>query len=147
MIDEMTPGAAQTPQTARLLHRSLLGGLLMIAAVFLFLGFGLHTVPLLVPGRETLIIGYVLAACGVAPLVFVVFAANSRVPARTSGQGDAAFWLRAFGPVLSIWAIVEGAGIIGAVGALLTGLLAPAVVCVIALVCLAMLSPGHFENA
>ena len=41
----------------------------------------------------------------------------------------------------------DGAGIIAAVGALLTGSLASALTVAIAVGCLVVLGPGHFENA
>ena len=148
MNGPMTSGATpQTAQTARVLHAALLGGLLAISAVFLVLAFGAHAAPLIVARTTTVTIGYLLAGCAMISIVTGVGVLKPRVPPRTSGQDDAAFWLVALGPVMSVWAIVEGAGIMAAVGALLTGLLAPAIVVVIALGCLVMFRPGYFESA
>jgi len=139
-----TPGS---PQAARVLHRALLGGLLTISAVFLFIALGLHDAPLMNAGNNTSIVGNVLAACGIMPIVLGLFVLKPRVPMRTSGQDEAAFWRTALYAVIPVWAVIEGAGIVGAVGALLTGSLAPALIVAIALGCLVVFSPGHFESA
>ena len=115
--------------------------------MFLFLTFGLHAAPLLKGGDQVVMIGYLLAACGIAPIVTALLVLKPRVPARASGQDDAAFWHGALGPAIAVWAVFEGSGIIGAVGALLTGFPAPAILVVIALGCLVMFGPSHFENA
>lgn len=139
-----TPGS---PQSARVLHRALLGGLLMISAAFLFIALGLHDAPLMTAGDTTSMTGYVLAACGIMPIILGLLILKPRVPMRSSGQDAAAFWRVALGPVISVWAVVEGAGIIGAVGALLAGSLASALTVAIALGCLIVFGPSHFENA
>lgn len=150
MVGEMivvigdTPGS---PRSARVLHRALLGGLLTICAVFVLIALGLHDAPLMAAGDTASMVGYVLAACGVMPILLGLLILKPRVPMRSSGQDDAAFWHVALGPVISVWAVVEGAGIIGAVGALLTGSLAPGLAVAIALGCLVATGPSHFENA
>jgi len=130
-----------------MLHRALVGGLLTICVVFLVIALGLHDAPLMAAGETTLMVGYVLAACSVMPIILGLLILKPRVPTRSSGQDDAAFWQLALGPVVSVWAVIEGAGIIGAVGALLTGSLAPAVAVAIALGSLVAFGPSHFDNA
>ncbi len=142
VIDE-TPGS---PQSARLLHRVLLGGLLLISTLFLLIIYGLDGAPLMPPGDRAATVGWVLAASGLLPIVLGLFILKPRVPMRASGQDDAGFWRVALRAVLSVWVVFESAGIIGAVGGLLTGYWAPAGVVVIALSCLLLMGPGHFEN-
>ena len=143
----MTTGTTpQAAQTARVIHGALLGGLLAIAAVFLFLVFGMHVGPLMPEGKTTAMIGYLLAACALLSMVAGFALLKPHVPTRSSGQDAAAFWSAALGPAISVWAVVEGSGIMAAVGALLTGLLAPAIVVVIALGCLVMVRPSQLDG-
>ena len=144
VVTSETPGS---PQAARVIHRALLGGLLMICAVFLLIGLGLHDAPLMLAGKNTSIVGYVLAACGIMPIILGLLFLKPRVPIRSLGQDEAAFWRTAQYAVIPVWAVFEGSGIIGAVGALLTGSLAPAFLVAIALGCLVLFSPSHFESA
>ena len=136
-----------SPQSARGLHRVLIGGLLMISAVFVFITLGLHDAPLMAGRDAASVTGYVLAACGIMPIILGLLILKPRGPVRSSGQGDASFWQVAMGPVIAVWVVLEGGGIIGAVGALLTGSLASVLTVAIALGCLVALGPSHFENA
>ncbi len=106
----------------------------------------MHIAPLLTVGGDVALIGYILAFAGLIPIVLAVLVLKPRVPDRAPGQSDAAFWQVAIYPTIPVWALFEGAGILGAVGALLTGLWAPAAVVVISLACLLLMGPGHFEN-
>ena len=149
MVGEMNVdigGPLGTPHTARVMHRVLIVGLLLIAVVFLVITIGLHDAPLMAAGDATSRIGYLFAASGLVPIVLAMFIFKPRVPTRSAGQDDAAFWRVALGPAISVWVMIEGAGIISAVGALLSGSLASALVVAIALGCLVMFSPSHFEN-
>ncbi|MEI2721892.1 MAG: hypothetical protein V9E87_17545 [Gemmatimonadales bacterium] len=134
-------------RAARVMHTALLGGLLTISAVFLFLGVGLHVAPLIRAGDGVVIIGTILAAVGLLPIVLGVLVFRPKVPARTSGQGDAAYWQGALGPALVVWVLCEGGGVMAAVGALLTGLWAPIVTVAVAVTCLVLMGPGRFENS
>jgi hypothetical protein len=143
----MTTGMNPDPsRSARLLHLVLLGGLVTISMVFLVLTFGLKVAPLLPGGEDVAFIGNVLAAAGIVPIILAMLVLRPRVPARTPGQTTTAFWQGAVGPALVVWTLIEGGGIIGAVGALLTGLLTPVVPAVAALSCLVLIGPSHFEN-
>jgi hypothetical protein len=135
------------PRTARVLHLALLGGLLVIVAMFLFLVFGVLGAPLLTSADETSFIGYVLAAFGLLALVLAVLVLRPRVPTRSSGQSDAEYWQDAFQPALLVWTALEGGGITCAVGALLTGHWAPMAVVVAAVGCFVALRPSHFDNS
>lgn len=144
----ITDAAAQTPENARRLHRALLVGLLVISAVFLVVGIEMHAAPLLVAGAGTAMIGYALAACCVALIISALFVLKPRViPPRAPGQDAAAYWRGALGGALGVWFLIAAAGISSAVGALITGTLAPTIVVVIALGCLVTFGPNHFENA
>lgn len=136
-----------TPQSARMLHRILIAGLLVVVALFLLIAIGLHGAPLMTRGHTASIVGYLMAACAAAPIVLGVLILKPRVPSRAAGADDRAFWQAASGPVIAVWVVLEGGGIIAAVGALLTGSLAPVLALVIAIGSLAVLGPSHFENA
>jgi hypothetical protein len=134
-------------RAARVMHTALLGGLLTISAVFLFLGFGLHVAPLIRDAKGAAMIGYILAAAGLMPIIIAMLILRPKVPTRTSGQSDAGYWQGALGPALSVWVLCEGGGITAAVGALLTGLWAPMVTVAVAVTCLVLMGPGRFENS
>ena len=134
-------------RAARVMHTALLGGLLTISAVFLFLGFGLHVAPLIRDAYGVAMIGYILGAAGLLPIIIAMLILRPKVPARTSGQSDTAYWQGALGPALAVWVLCEGGGITAAVGALITGLWAPIVTVVMAVTCLVLMGPGRFENS
>jgi hypothetical protein len=134
------------PRTARLLHRALLGGLLTITAVFLYLGIGIHVAPLITVG-DVRVIGYTLAAAGALLIVLALLVLKPRVPERRSGQDDVAFWGVAIYPMIAVWALLDAAGFIGALGALLTGLWPPAALVAVAATCLLILGPNRIESA
>lgn len=134
------------PRAARLLHRVLLGGLLVIVALFLFLVLGVLGASLLGSAEEASFIGYTIAAFGLLALVLAVLVVRPRVPMRSSGQSHTEYWQAALQSALLVWTIVEGAGITCAVGALLTGHWAPMVVVAAAVGCFVVFRPSHFEN-
>lgn len=142
-----TGGTSGFPQSVRMIHRALLSGLLVISAAFLFIALGRHNAPLMTAGDTTSLVGDVLAACGIMLIVLGLFILKPRVPLRSSGEDDAAYWRMAIGPVIVVWAVVEGSGIIAAIGALLTRSPAPALAVAIAIGCLILLGPSHFEGA
>jgi hypothetical protein len=142
-----TPAPVADPvRASRVVHAALIGGLVVVCVVFGLLTYAAHAAPLLPPGNGATMMGYVLAGCGVAAMVLAFVIAKPRIPERRSGQHEAAYWQEAIYPAIAFWAVFEGAGIVGAIGALLTGLLAPALVVVLAVVGLVAFGPGNFEN-
>jgi hypothetical protein len=135
-----------TPHSARVLHRVLFGGLLLLSVIFLLITFGLHDAPLMAPGESATMIGFVFAASGLILVIAAITFFRQRVPTRASGQDDATFWRAALGPAVSVWVMIVGAGMISAVGALLTGSLASALVVAFALDRLLRFPPSHFES-
>ena len=135
-----------SPHSARVIHRVLLGGLLLISILFMVIALDLHGLPLVPAGDTADVVGYVLAACAIMTNMLALIILRRRVPLRSSSRDDKSFWPVAFGPVISLWVVIEGSGIIGAVGWLLTGSLASMLAVVFAISCLGVLRPSHFEN-
>jgi len=132
-------------RASRVLHRALLGGLVVISTVFLVLGL-MDVAPLIRDAEGVAIIGYLLAGIGLLPIIVGMLVLRPRVPRRGSGQSEAEYWQGALGPAMLVWTLTEAGGIMCAVGALITGLWAPMVVVAVALTCLGVTGPGHFEN-
>lgn len=133
-------------RASRLLHRALLGGLVVIPAVFVVLGV-MGVAPLISGGEGVLIIGYGLAGVSMLQLIVGMLVFRPRVPTRSSSRSDAEFWQGALGPAVHVWSLFEAGGITSALGALMTGLVAPMVVVVAALACLAFVGPSYFEHS
>lgn len=131
---------------ARMVHLALLGGLAGISVIFLVVGLMLDAAPLIRDAEGVAIIGYTLAGVGALPIIVAMLVFRPRVPTRRSGEGESDYWQRAFGPALLTWTLAEAGGMIGAVGALVTGLWATLLLVVAAIACLVLLRPGVFEE-
>jgi hypothetical protein len=127
----------------RLLHFSLTGGIAMAGAVFIFLvrlqgrSFGMS--------RD---VGLVLAGIAVGLVAAASTFARRRIPERPSDQSPETFWANpdATGGAILLWALLEGAGLVGWVGYLLTGVTATAAAGVIAFGALLVLRPSRLEG-
>ena len=142
-----TTAQQPTRSSISILYLALLGGLLSVSLVFGFL-FLLGTAPLLPPGDDTVLIATVLAVVGMAPLLGGFFWARPRVPVKPTEQGVDAYWQdqATFQRALMMWVLWEGAGMIGAVGTVLTGSYYPATVTVVALALYLTNGPGYLEE-
>jgi len=138
--------AAGRRQTFLVLHLALVAGLFasfLAFAVLLWMG----TAPLL-PADGAEGIAFALAALALGPITIGLIWARPRVPARRPDQPVEAFWQ---GPAtgsraLLLWALWEGAALLGAVGTVLTGSLIPAATALVALALLLTHGPGHLEG-
>lgn len=85
------------------------------------------------------------ASCTLA--VASVFA-RRRIPERRLDQAPDTFWANpgATGAAILLWALIEGAGLVGWVGYLLTGVTAPALSAVIAIGALLVFRPSRLEG-
>lgn len=132
----------------RVLHGVITAGLAVILAVFLLLTYGLHQAPVLFPGNPSPVIAYLLLAASLTVLSTALLVFKARVPARRSGQSVEEFWgMEARGSALLFWVLLEGGGIVGAVGFLITGSLIPAIGAVGAIYLFLTNGPGYFEEA
>lgn len=143
MVTDQAPLVANARRVVRILHTALLSGLLLCGAI-LYLVRRLQ--PPSVGGLP--IVNLVFALVSVALLVIALGAVRPKVPDRRSEQDSAAYWSDAgsLGIALVLWSMIEGAGLVGAVGHFLTGGIAPAVAFALALATLAMLGPGRLEG-
>lgn len=127
----------------RVLHLALTLGL-TLAGVVLFIVRRVQQLPVLVPAA----VGIALAVVAVCTLVVAVAVVRPRVPLQAPEQTPEMYWGDATVrlTVLFLWVAVEGAGLFGAVGYILTGATAPAIALVLGIVTLATLGPGRFEQ-
>src|SRR5687767_334039 len=110
-----------TAATAQPLHRSLGIGLVMMAAVMSFLRYrGLA--PALPPDNIRLI-AYALSGFSVVLVAVAVVVIKPRVPDRRPQQSVEDYWStpEVGAKAFLVWFLMEGAGIMAAVGYLLTG--------------------------
>ena len=130
-------------RTMRVLHLALTLSLSLAGAV-LFIVRRVQQLPALVPPA----VGIALAVAAVSTLVVAVTVVRPRVPLQAPEQRADVYWGDATVrlTVLFLWVAVEGAGLLGAVGYLLTGATAPAIALVLGIVTLATLGPRRFEQ-
>ena len=116
------PPLANAPRVVRILHTALLGGLILSGAT-LYLARRLSQPP---PVGEARVLTLVLAVVSVGVLVIAVGMLRPRVPERRSEQNPEAYWTDASrAAAIVLWAAIEGAGLVGAVGYFLTAAAAP----------------------
>lgn len=139
---------AAAPASAAQLHRFLGTGLVLLAGVFLLLTY-LRIAPILPADTVTPVIAYGSSAIAVALMAAALFVLKPRVPACTLGQSVEEFWSTPAmgGQVFMIWFLVEGAGMIAAVGYFLTGQPAAAFVTGLAIAAYWLCGPNLFAKA
>ena len=127
----------------RVMHLALTLGL-TLAGVVLAVVRRVQEMPPLVP----LAVGIALTVAAASALVVAVMVVRPRVPEQTPEQTPDTYWDDATVRmrVIVLWAAVEGAGMLGAVGYILTGATAPAIALVLVIVTLATLGPRRFEQ-
>jgi hypothetical protein len=87
----------------------------------------------------------VFAVISVGLLGIALSVLRPRVPETRAGQQPDAYWRDAgsLGAALLLWATIEGAGMLGAVGYFLTGGIGPAIAFALALAALGILGPAR----
>ena len=125
----------------RVLHVAMTLGLVLIAGVFLSLRR-------LKPGFDVWPpIGLVTAGFAVVQLAAVLGILIPRMPRRPADQSPDDYWMTvARGDAIIVWAMLEAAGLLSAVGYLLTGAVASTATGVVAIVALALMGPARFEG-
>jgi hypothetical protein len=143
----MTPSpvpVANAARIVRILHTALLGGLFM-SGVTLYLVRRVSPPPSVGEGPTLAILLAVVSAVllGVAMSVL-----RPRIPDRRPEQDSETYWRDANsrGAAIVLWATIEGAGMVGAVGYFLTGGIAPAVAFALAFAALLILRPARIDG-
>jgi hypothetical protein len=138
------PQLPNASRVVRILHTALLGGLFLCGAV-LYLVRRVSPPPAV---GEAPTLTLVLAVGSVVLLGVAVGLLRPRVPDRRPEQDADAYWSDAGsrGPAIVLWATIEGAGLVGAVGYFVTGGTAPAVGFALALAALVLLRPGRLDG-
>jgi len=139
-LDDVTRGV-------KLLHLILLGGGVLVALVFVLM-VKLRG-PILVPDSGTEVIAFSFAGIGLTAVAFAVLLLRPRIPERGSSEQLSDYWRAgtARQRSLILWIICENAGIIAALGFLLTGHFAALAVLALALMALAWFGPARLAGA
>jgi hypothetical protein len=134
--------------TVPLLHRFLGIGLVMVATVFVALGF-VGIAPLLPREGASPVIAYAMSGFAVVLGVVALLFLKPRVPDRKPGQSVEQYWSApdAGARVLPVWFLLEGAGITSSIGYLLTGEPVALIVAVVAITVFWLCGPNTFDRA
>jgi FtsH-binding integral membrane protein len=135
---------APNARAMRVIHLALTLGLTLAGVVF----YLVRRVQQLPPLVHSPAVGIALAVAAASALVVAVTVVRPRVPEQAPEQTRDSYWEVATVrmTVIVLWAAVEGAGLLGAVGYILTGATAPAIALALGIVTLATLGPGRFEQ-
>jgi hypothetical protein len=131
-------------RATRILHGALVVGLVLVGGTFYVL---LRVLQGPLGGAPN--IGVVLAGLAVGLLVVASTVLRRRVPERRFDQSQDEYWasVESRGASIVLWAVVDGAGLIGWVGYVLTGGAAPAAAAVLSIVTLIFfLRPSRLEG-
>jgi hypothetical protein len=141
---DRAPQLANAPRVVRILHTALLGGLILSGAMLYLVRRVLQPPSV----GEARVLTLVLAVVSVVLLVIAVGALRPKIPDRRPEQDVNAYWGDADsrGSAIVLWAAIEGAGLVGAIGYFLTGATAPAVAFALAFAALALFRPGRLEG-
>jgi len=135
--------SAGATRAVRIVHAALVAGLSMVGATFLVLlralrmnfGFGAG-------------LGRLFAVMSLVVLAVALFFLRSRIPQRRSDQSPDEYWSahESRDAAVILWAIVQGAGMVGWVGYLLTGSVAPGLIAVVSILSLILIRPSRIEG-
>ena len=132
---------AASARTVRVMHTALIASVLLFAVVVQFVLrpalVGSTTLPpLMVEG----LVGVALAACALSLLL------RRRVPRRSTDESADLFWARASVPAFRMWALLEGASLLGVYLYARTGTSAPLGVALVAVVLSIVLNPMYLQK-
>jgi len=127
----------------RILHGALVAGLVLVGGTFILV--------LRVQGRplgSAPSSGEVLAGISVALLIGAYAILRRRIPERRFDQSQDDYWASAEtrGACIVLWALVDGAGLVGWVGYVLTGVAVPAAAAALAILTLMLFRPSRIEG-
>jgi hypothetical protein len=134
------PTATQTARTIRLMHASMILGVILFALVTHFVlkpSFG-DSGALPVPAN--ILLGASLAACVISILL------RRRIPHRSTAESADLYWATAATPALVAWAPLEFAAMIGVFVYSRTGAQPALALAILEILLFVMLSPRYFER-
>ena len=137
----------RTPSTVPLLHRFLGFGMFAIAGTFTGLiatGIG----PLIKePGSEQQL-AWIMTGISLAVGATALLVLKPRVPERRPGQSVQEYWsnIEIAGKAMTVWFLLEGAGMLAAIAFLLTGVSAAGLVMALTIVAFWMTGPNTFAK-
>jgi hypothetical protein len=135
--------AASSLRVVRIVHAALVIGLIWVGVTFVLLlrvfGFDL--------GFDAAL-ARVFAGVGVGILTIALLFLRGRTPARRMEQAPEDYWASSevLAGAIPFWAAIEGAGLVGWIGYLLTGEMLPAAVAMVAIVLLLVFRPSRTEG-
>ena len=135
--------AASSLRVVRIVHAALTIGLIWVGVTFVLLlrvfgmdfGFGAGLAP-------------IFAGLSAAILAIALFFLRGRTPARPMNQPPEDYWAsnEVLAAAITFWAALEGAGLVGWTGYLLTGSLLPAALGAVAILVLLVFRPSRIEG-
>ena len=139
----MTVPQAIAPQarTVRIIHASMIGGILLFAFICHFLLRPLLVGDELIPPRVALVLLGVSLAVGAIALFL-----RTRVPRRSTADSPDLFWSTATMPALVTWALLEGAAMLALFVYAATSSVAALAIAGVAVLLYALLNPWYLEK-
>lgn len=146
MTERLTAEQIAEARGVRILHGTLVGGLVVILGLFSLIVRRLSG-PLLRTDETTGTIAWVLAGVALLDIALALLFFRSRLaPPARSGPPEAYWKPETRAPALLLWILFEGAGMIACVGYVLTGHSAPLAAALIALLMLIGHAPGRLAG-
>jgi hypothetical protein len=127
--------AATDTNTVRLIHLSLILGVLLFLAVALFVRTG----PAAVTDPR---LPLLLVVVGV-PMLILAQVLSSRIAPRRTGEPSVVWWQANLTRAIVVWSLVEGAALLGIVGFWLTGNRLPLALTAAGIVLFVVSAPGR----
>lgn len=146
MTERLTAEQIAEARGVRILHGTLVGGLVVILGLFSLIVRRLSG-PLLRTDETTGTIAWVLAGVALLDIALALLFFRSRLAPPGQSVPPEAYWkpeIRA--RALLLWILFEGAGVIACVGYVLTGHSAPLAASVLALLTLIWHAPGRLAG-
>lgn len=126
---------ASDTNTARLIHVSLILGVLLFLAVALFVRTGPATVTDPRVPAALIVVGI--------PILILAQVLRSRIAPRRAGERPAAWWQANLTRAILVWSLVEAASLLGIVGFWLTGSRLPLALTAAGIVLFVVAAPGR----
>ena len=130
--------AAPDSKSIRLIHLSLLAGVLLFLAVSLFVRSGSP-----VDGDSRLPL--VLLAASLPPLLLSLVL-KSRIPPRRAAESADAWWQAHYTRAVIVWSLIEGASLLGVVAFWLTGQSLPLAATAAGILLFGLTAPGRLAS-
>ncbi len=145
-MERMSPEQIAEARGVRMLHGTLIGGLVVILGLFSLIVRRLSG-PLLRTDETTGTVAWALAGVALLDIALALLFFRARLaPPVESGPPEAYWKPETRARALLFWILLEGAGIIACVGYVLTGHSAPLAAAVLALLTLIWHAPGRLAG-